>query len=406
MSFEIARSGINAVSGSLEAISNNIANSGTYGFKSSRANFSAMYAGSQANGAEVSSVSQSLEKSGGLLNTGRGMDAMIQGRGFFAVKDNSGQQVFTRVGIFNVDKDGYVIDPTGRKAQGYAAVLDANGRPVPGAGLGALGDLKVPTGQIGASASDKVRFSGNLSSDWKVPGAPGPMPAFNPTDSTTFNSNITTVLYDSLGNKHDATQYFVKTGPNAVQVRYTVGGTLLAAPVTNLNFDAQGKLTAVPATTVNVPLTNGAAALNFAIDYTGTTQYAGDNTTLVNNANGNAAGMMTGTSIAADGSIVATYSNGQKQTVGTLAVATFANENALAALSDTSWEANTETGAALFSRPGSATASQLSTGAIEQSNVDMTGELVNLMTAQRNYQANTKVISAENEMMQNLMQAV
>jgi flagellar hook protein FlgE len=406
MSFEIARSGINAVSGSLEAISNNIANSGTYGFKSSRANFSAMYAGSQANGAEVSSVSQSLEKSGGLLNTGRGMDAMIQGRGFFAVKDSAGQQVYTRVGIFNVDKDGFVVDANGRKAQGYNAVLDANGRPVPGAGLGAFGDLKVPTGQIGALASDKLQFNGNLSADWKVPGAPGPLPAFNPNDPTTFNSSITSVAYDSLGNKHSSTQYFVKTAANTVQVRYTVDGALQAAPVTTLNFNAQGQLTAVPAATLNVALTNGANPLAIAIDYTGTTQFAGETTTLTNNANGNAAGTMTGTSIAADGSIIATYSNGQKQSVGTLAVANFANENGLVAISDTSWEASVETGAPLFSRPGTATASALSTGAIEQSNVDMTGELVNLMTAQRNYQANTKVISAENEMMQNLMQAV
>ncbi|HEX2013374.1 MAG TPA: flagellar hook-basal body complex protein [Roseateles sp.] len=402
MSFEIARSGINAVSGALEAISNNIANSGTYGFKSSRANFSAMYAGSQANGAEVSSVSQSLEKTGGLLNTGRGMDAMIQGRGFFAVKDSGGQQVFTRVGIFNVDKDGFVVDAQGRKVQGYAAVMDANGRPVPGAGLGALGDLQLQTGQIGAQASDELDFNGNLSSDWTVPSTA----TFDPTDPTSFNSSVTSVVYDSLGNKHSVTQYFVKTGANTINARYTVDGALQAAPLTTLSFNAQGQLTAVPATTLNVALSNGAAPLAFDIDYTGTTQFAGDTTTLTNAANGNAAGVMTGTSIAADGSIVATYSNGDKQTVGTLAMVTFANEGALTAISDTSWEANIASGAALYSRPGSATTSELSTGAVEQSNVDMTGELVNLMSAQRNYQANTKVISAENEMMQNLMQAV
>jgi len=406
MSFEIARSGINAVGASLEAISNNIANSGTYGFKSSRANFSAMYSGTMANGAEVSSLSQSMEKGGGLFNTGRGMDAMIQGRGFFAVTDSAGQQAYTRVGIFNADKDGFIVDSLGRKVQGYAAMLDATGKPVAGAGLGALGDLKVSNGQIAAQASDELKFNGNLSADWVAPPA---VPAFDMANPSTFNSSITSVLHDSLGAKHSLTQYFVKTGANAVTVHYSVDG---AVPTTTqaLTFDAAGtgKLATpvAPVTLGPVATGGGAAPLTFDIDYTGLTQYAGDTTTLTNAANGYAAGTLTGTSIAADGSVIATYSNGEKQSVGTLALATFANEGALTAVNDTSWEANAATGAVLFSRPGSGTASELSTGAIEQSNVDMTGELVNLMSAQRNYQANTKIITAENEMMQNLMQAV
>jgi flagellar hook protein FlgE len=406
MSFEIARSGINAVGASLEAISNNIANSGTYGFKSSRANFSAMYSGSMANGAEVSSVSQSLEKGGGLFNTGRGMDAMIQGRGFFAVKDAAGQQVYTRVGIFNADKDGYIVDSMGRKVQGYAALLDATGKPVTGGALGAFGDLKVSNGQIPAQASDELKFNGNLSAEWAAMPA---VPAFDMTNPSTFNSSITSVLHDSLGAKHSVTQYFVKTGANAVTVHYSIDGAV-PTQTQALTFDAggSGKLAtpAAPVAIGPVALTGGAAPLSFDIDYTGLTQYAGDTTALTNTANGYASGTLTGTSIAADGSVVATYSNGEKQTVGTLALATFANENALTAVNDTSWEANAATGAALFSRPGAGTASELSTGAIEQSNVDMTGELVNLMSAQRNYQANTKIITAENEMMQNLMQAV
>lgn len=422
MSFEIARSGINAVSGSLEAISNNIANSGTYGFKSSRANFSSMYSGSQMNGAEVSSLSQSIEKGGGLFNTGRGMDAMIQGRGFFAVKDSAGQQVFTRVGIFNVDKDGFVVDPMGRKVQGYAAMLDANGRPVPGADLGALGDLKLQTGQVAAEASSRLVYNGNMSADWNtIPAAP----VFSPSNPATFNSSVTTVVYDSLGAKHPVTQYFVKTATDTVRVHYTYENGAVAK-TTDLVFGSNGQLTSVDGVAVLPPVPlpanwkpvfpdvavplpaplNGGTQPVLAINYNSTTRFAGETTTLSNAGNGNAAGMMTGTAIAADGSIVATYSNGQKQTVGTLALATFANENALVAVNDTSWEANAATGSALFARPGSAMASELNVAAIEQSNVDMTGELVNLMSAQRNYQANTKIISAQSEMMQNLMQAV
>jgi flagellar hook protein FlgE len=404
MSFEIAMSGINAVSSSLETISNNIANSGTYGFKSSRANFASMYAGEHANGAQVSGLQQSIEKGGGLMNTGRGMDAVIQGRGFFAVRDEGGQEVYTRVGIFNVDKDGFVVDSMGRKAQGYAAQLDSAGRPLPGVALGALGDLQVPTGQIAAQSSDKLKFTGNLSSDWSVPAT-----AFDQNDPTTFNSSITSVVYDSLGAKHSVTQYFVKTGANAVDVHLSFDGAAATAGPA-LAFDGlTGQLAAASPTTAAlgpVALTGGAAPLSLTIDYSGTSQFAGDTTTLVNAANGYSAGTLTGTSIGEDGAVMATYSNGQKQRVGTLALATFANEGALDPVSDTSWTSNSATGSALYSTPGTAMASKLSVGAIEQSNVDMTGELVGLMSAQRNYQANTKVLSTENEMMQSLMQAI
>ncbi|MET0518960.1 MAG: flagellar hook-basal body complex protein [Burkholderiaceae bacterium] len=402
MSFEIARSGINAVNSSLDAISNNIANSGTYGYKSTRANFSAMYAGTQMNGAEVSSMSQSIETTGGLLNTGRSMDAMITGKGFFAVKNDAGQEVYTRVGIFNVDKDGNVIDSMGRNLQGYAAVLDTNGKPLTGAGLGALGNLTVPTGQVGAQASTKLAFNGNLSSDWTVPTTA----LFDKDDATSFNSSVTSTIYDSQGAQHSVTQYFIKTGPNTINVQYSFDGAVPTLPVQTLNFGPGGALLNTPATVPFAAAPAGVNPIALSIDYSGTTQYSGDTTTLTNSPDGNAAGTLTGVSLAADGGVIATYSNGDHLTMGTVALATFANENALQAISDTSWTANVDTGTPLYSQPGSATASKLSVGSIEQSNVDMTGELVNLMSAQRNYQANTKVISAESEMMQSLMQAV
>ncbi|WP_077033535.1 flagellar hook protein FlgE [Pelomonas sp. KK5] len=400
MSFEIAMSGINAVSASLETISNNIANASTSGFKSSRTNFSAVYAGTQANGAAATSQTQSIGKGGGLMNTGSGMDALIQGRGFFAVKDNAGQQLYTRVGSFSVDKDGYVVDTLGRKLQGYGMQVDSAGRPV--AGLGALGDLKVPNGQIAAQASSQLKFTGNLSADWTVPSA-----AFDPDVPNSYNSSITSVVYDSLGGKHSVTQYFVKSGGSQVDVHYSFDGAAPTAGPT-LTFDTQGQLTSATTATLNVPAAsmNGADPLAVAIDYTGTTQFAGDTTTLANSPNGYPSGALTGTSLSADGSVVATYSNGQTQIVGTVALATFADEGALRPVDGTSWAATTATGAALMAQPGSAASSKLTTGALEQSNVDMTGELVNLMGAQRSYQANTKVLSAENEMMQSLMQAI
>jgi flagellar hook protein FlgE len=407
MSFEIARSGINAVNGSLDAISNNIANAGTYGFKSSRANFSAMYAGNHANGAEMSSLSQSIAQTGGLLNTGGSMDAMIEGKGFFALRDASGQTTYSRVGLFKADKEGYLVDAEGRKVQGYGAVTDSNGDPVADAGLGELGDIHIPNGQIGAQASNKLGFQGNLSSDWTVPSKT----TFDKDDPSSFNSSTTSVVYDSKGGKHALTQYFVKTGSNAVDVHYSFDGAKPSDSAdTTLTFDAEGKLATVGGSTEHTAsfkvTPDGAEAMALSVDYTSTTQYAGDTTTLVNAANGHAAGTLTGTSLGADGSITATYSNGQQQKVGTVALATFANENGLKPINDTSWTASIESGTPLYGQPGTGSASALSVGGIEQSNVDMTGELVNLMSAQRNYQANTKVITAENEMMQSLLQAV
>ncbi|MBV8036765.1 flagellar hook protein FlgE [Roseateles sp.] len=401
MSFEIARSGINAVNGSLETISHNIANTGTYGYKSSRANFSAMYAGTQANGAEVSSVTQSMAMSGGALNTGGGMDAMIQGSGFFAVRDASGQTLFTRVGLFNVDKDGYVVDTLGRKLQGNNAVLDANGQPVAGAGLGAFGDLRVGNTQVGAVASDKLSLNGNLSADWSVPATT----PFSMTDATSYNSSVTSVVYDSQGAKHALSQYYVKTGSNSVNVYYSFDGAAPAAAGFPLTFGPDGVLTSAPTNTFNVTPA-GVNPIALTIDYKGTTQYAGDTTTLTNAANGNAAGTLTGTSLTQDGSVIATYSNGKQQTLGTVALANFANPYALQAVNDTSWKATPDSGTALYARPGTSMTGTLAVGAVEQSNVDVTSQLVDLMSAQRNYQANTKVISTESQMMQALMQAI
>lgn len=396
MSFEIALSAINAVNSELDTISNNIANSGTYGFKSSRANFASMYAGTQPNGTVVSSLTQSVDIGGSVLTTGRGLDAAILGRGYFVSRDASGQSVYSRVGIFSVDQAGYVVDGFKRRVQGYGAVTGS-------AALGALGNLQVPTGQVAALASDKLTYVANLSADWSVP----TVTPFDSTDTKSYNSSTVSVVYDSLGVKHTMTQYFVKTGTSAIDVHYTFDGSAVAGPATTLTFDTLGKLTA-PAAPVALALGTpaGAAALAIDIDYTGTTQYAGEASNTSNAVNGYPSGTMTSVQISDDGSLVAQYSNGQQQKIGTLALATFPDEGELTPISDTSWTASNTSGTALYSTPGSGMAGSLTAGALEQSNVEMTGQLVDLMSAQRNYQANTKVITAQNEMMQTLMQAV
>ncbi|MBX5461023.1 MAG: flagellar hook-basal body complex protein [Steroidobacteraceae bacterium] len=395
MSFAIALSGINAINDELNTISNNIANAGTYGFKSSRTNFAAMYAGLQPTGTEAASRTQSIEVGGGVLTTGRAMDASIQGRGFFVTRDTSGAEVYTRVGIFAVDKDGFVVDSFGRRVQGYNVVPGTTT-------LGAMGDLQVPTGQVAAQASTEVRYVGNLSYDWAIPA----VTPFDRTDPQSYNSSIVTVVYDSLGVQHSVTQYFVKTGTNQVTVHYTMDGTDLPT-TTVLDFNTSGQLTS-PLGAVPLPLGTppGAAPLTVNLNYAGTTFFGGEATTTTNNSNGYASGTLVGVQLGEDGAVLAQYSNGLKQRVGTIALATFAAEHELVPISDTAWTTSSASGLPLYSVPGAGMAGSLTPGSLEQSNVDMTAQLVNLMSAQRNYQANTKVISTENEMMQTLMQAV
>jgi len=264
-----------------------------------------------------------------------------------------------------------------------------------------MGDIAIPTGQIPAVATTKVSYAGNMSGDWKVPAT-----AFSPTDGNTYNMVKQSVVYDSLGTQHTVSQYFVKTDADTVTVHYSLDG---AAPTANfaMNFGTNGQIipAATPVLTIAGAAT-GAADMSFSFDYTGTSKFAGEATNTTNRADGYASGTFVGVELAENGSIVAKYSNEQQQVVGTIAIATFPDEGSLVSVSDTSWIANSSSGAPLYTTPGVGLGGKLSKGVLEGSNVDITSELVGLMTSQRNYQANSKVITAENQMMQSLMQAL
>ena len=410
MSFDIALSGIQAINESLNSTSQNIANAGTYGYKSSRANFSSLVSGDVQTGVMIGSTTQSISKQGGVLNTGRALDASINGRGFFVTKDqNSGQTEYTRVGIFDASKDGYLVDATGRKVQGYPI---KTGTTV----LGALGDVPIPTGSIPAVASKNIDYVGNMSADWTAPtgawpAAPGVTPA-SPADPATFNMSKASVLYDTLGGKHTLTQYFSRNAsPSGVDVHYVLDGTEVGTAA-QLAFDTTtGQLT-TPATGIvalnlsTLTADNGGKYNSINIDYAGTTGFSGEATTTANAADGYAAGTFTGVALGSDGSIIASYNNGQKQNVGRLAIATFPDEGSLQAIDGTSWIESVDSGTPLVTAPGVGMGGSINTSSLEQSNVDITSELVGLMTSQRNYQANSKVIQTESTMLQSLMQAI
>ncbi len=399
MSFNIALTGLNASNEQLNAISHNIANAGTVGFKSSRVNFGSLYADTQAMGVEVLSQTQSITQGGPVITTNRSMDLAISGGGFFITKATSGEISYTRAGVFERDKHNYIVNNLGQRLQGYP--VDASGNIQ----TGTITDLRLQSASLPAQATDSLDFIANLNADMAVPAA-----AFDPADPSSYNSTYTTQVYDSLGRAHALTQYFVKTADNTWDIYYyldnnPVGGAP-ATPGNTLNFNNDGTLDT--GATTAITLTPGAGADDIAIDinYTGTTQFGSPFAVTTNAASGYAAGEQTGLVIEKDGSVYASYSNGERLLQGQVVLATFPNPEGLKNISGTAWVETADSGAALYGVPGVGQLGILNAGALESSNVDLTRELVSLMEGQRNYQANTKVIATDKELTQVLFSAI
>ncbi|WP_296277226.1 flagellar hook protein FlgE [Pseudomonas sp. UBA7530] len=395
MSFNIAMTGLSAVNEQLNTISHNIANAGTTGFKSSRTEFGSIYADSQAMGVEVLATTQSISQGGSLVTTGRSLDLAISGGGFFVTRGGNGDVSYTRAGVFGADKDNNIVNAAGQTLQGY---------PVDAAGnlqVGAMGDLQLQNANLPARATDSLAFVMNLDSNQTVP-ATAP---FDPADVNTYNSTYTTKVFDSQGKEHTLTQYFVKTGDNNWEAHYYAGGAAVGAPQT-LTFGTNGTLTA-PAGPVNVGFAlPGVDPMAIAIDYSNSSQYGSDFVVTTNRASGYAAGEQTGLSVEKDGMVYANYSNGQRMLQGQVALATFANAGGLKNISGTAWVETADSGAALIGVPGVGPFGALVAGSLENSNVDLTQQLVGLMEGQRNYQANTKVLTTNKELTQVLFGAI
>lgn len=395
MSFSIATSGLNAVTKQLGAISNNIANGGTVGYKSMRAEFSSLYAGGQPLGVGVNNISQSISQSGNLAGSSRGLDLAISGNGFFTSVDSSGKTTYSRAGYMNLDTNGFLVNNLGNRLQGY---------PVDAAGnlqTGVVGDLQIKSGGIPAKATDNLDFTANLDANAKAPTLP-----FDRDEKESYNNLYSSKVYDSLGREHNVEQYFVKTADGKWDVHAFVDGKPATPATSQLEFDVNGVLTA-PLTPAAISAdAPGAAPLNITINYSGTSQYGAEFNVSKNNANGYTAGEKNGEQIDDDGRIYATYSNGERLLQGQLVLATFPNMNGLTSEDGTAWSASTLSGQALLGAPQSGMNGSVKAYALEESNVDMTGELVGLMNAQRNYQANTKVISTNDAMMNSLFQAL
>lgn len=389
--YTIGMSGLLATSDALDTVSNNIANASTAGFKSSSSSFSAIYSGGQAGGVESSTVTQSFSTDGSLVESGSDLDLAISGSGFFVIS-NGQETAYTRAGNFSVDSDNYVLASNGWNLQGYTVNADGELEQ------GAVTNLQITTTTLAAEASTTLELEANLNAS-----ATTISDSFDSSDSSTYNYSITSTLYDSLGSEHTLTQYYVKTDDNTWSVYYSMDGTQLTdssgnAVTTALTFNDDGTL-ASPTSAVTLSYSpDGAEAMSVSINYGDCTQYAIDFSTTTNEADGYTAGTLSDVYFDDEGYLYATYSNGETLLQGQVVLATFVNVDGLEQGDGTIWYATKESGNAILSTAGSGTAGSLTVGSYEDSNVDITEELVDLMALQRNYQANSKVLSTADEL--------
>ncbi len=396
MSFNIGLSGLNASNTELNTISNNIANVSTTGFKGSRTEFASVYNGGQAGGVSVAAISQNFDAIGNINSTGRILDMAIAGGGFFMTKDSAGQAVYTRSGIFDVAADGSIVSNTGNMLQGYPVDDKFNLQN------GTISDLKINTAGLAAKATEGIGFVANLDATADVVTTT----PFDASDVTSFTNSYTTQAYDSLGNPHTITQYFAKTASNTWDVHTVIDGNTAAATTNTLTFSTDGTLVA-GSEKYKVSFTPaGAESMSIELDLTGTTQYGNNFVVSKNNPDGYTSGEFNNLAVGDDGSIYAMYTNGQSQLQGQVILADFASPQGLTQVGGTGWTQSLSSGQPLFGTAGVGTFGVIASGALEGSNVDLTESLVSLMTAQRNYQANTKTISTSNDLTQALFNAV
>lgn len=448
MGFQQGLSGLNAASKSLDVIGNNISNANTVGFKMAQAQFSDVFANSLSGaggnssgiGVKVQTVSQ-LFTQGNITSTNNPLDIAINGGGFFRMS-NGGAISYSRNGQFSLDKGGNVVNAQGANLTGYSA--DANGVLSTGAAV----PLVINTNDIAPKQTDSVNALLNLDSRALVPGTQTPVASppvivpvtFALTDPLSYNNATSVAIFDSLGNSHVLQTFFVRIDPSATapvvrvpvapttaewDVFVAVDGILinggLAAPqpansVGKLRFDNMGKLLgATPsfavadpnAFAIAVPVSTGAvtpiSTPTVKVDMTGMTQYGAAFSVNALKQDGYTSGKLSKFNTSKDGTIVGSYTNGKTSVLGQIALANFTNPNGLQSQGDNQWTETATSGTALVGPAGSGSLGVLTSNATEDSNTDLTGELVNMITAQRIYQANAQTIKTQDQVLQTLV---
>jgi len=412
MSFQTGLSGLNASSRSLDVIGHNIANANTVGMKSSRAEFGDLVASSlgvsggsnQAGiGVGLAAIAQQFTQ-GNITTTGNSLDVSINGGGFFQLTQTDGSIAYTRDGQFKLDKDGYILTNSGANVMGYPTDQSGTATSV------AVQKLQLPTSApIPASATATITAEFNL--DARAPVAASVIP---PTPRTTYGTSLT--VYDSQGAEVPVSLYFERVAstvadPAAVPpvsatdnwdvYDVATGG----APLFQMQFNANGKLTAPavsPTLMIATPSTT-TPDISAALDISKVTQFGSSFAVSNLTQDGYPPGELTGLSIGESGVITTRFSNGQTQAAGQILLADFRNVQGLKPLGNNAWAATFDSGLPVQGKAGDGKFGALRAGALEESNVDLTSELVNMITAQRAYQANAQTIKTQDQILSTLV---
>ena len=417
MAFTTALSGVNAAQSDLDVISNNIANSSTTGFKTGRAEFGDVYAQSllgtttptPGQGVKVTGITQQFSQ-GDLEFTDNALDVAINGDGFFQVKDQ-GVVEYTRAGAFKIDKDGFVSTVSGARVQGYQ--VDATSGDV----TGTIGDIQTQASLLAAKATTKATFSGNLDArDGNKTAA-----NFLANDASTYHATTSMAVFDSQGNARSLDLYFIKTADNTfsvmsfltnnatppVSTSTTANATtplITGLPfATNGTYDAAGGGGDKGLASIAVAAANGVDAFAIALDVTGLTQFGSNFAINTATQNGYSAGQLSSIEVSDVGLVSARYSNGISASLGQFALADFGNPNGLQPVGSTNWVETFKSGKPVLNKAGDNALGLIQGFALEQSNVAITQELVDLIVAQRNFQANAQVVQAEDAITQTII---
>ncbi|WOT06232.1 flagellar hook protein FlgE [Shewanella youngdeokensis] len=446
MSFNIALSGISAAQKDLNTTANNIANVNTTGFKESRAEFSDVYASSifsngnttVGGGVATSQIAQQFHQ-GSMQFTSNSLDMAITGGGFFVTSSEIGsqEQSFTRAGAFKFDSENYMVDSAGNYLQTFPVDKNGNSTSV---SLTSTEPVQIPDTAGSPVKTENISMQMNLNAGDDT----HPLDEFDPENTDTFNNSTSVTMYDSLGEPHVMTTYFVRpdnaamTDESSWVAFYAVDGEPInVADDATYNVDADGDgaadaakgVAAVdgwkgavvtfnetgaytgtsPETITTEPLGNlldagadGTQTITFA--FNNPTQYASAFETTELSQDGTTVGRLTNVEVGADGLVNASYSNGSTVPLARVALVRFANEQGLSQEGNTSWKASLSSGPALAGEANSGTFGSIQSSALEQSNVDLTTELVDLISAQRNFQANSRTLEVNNTLNQTILQ--
>ena len=431
MSFQQGLSGLNASAKALDVLGNNIANANTVGFKSAEAHFGDVFANSLAGagaaqvgiGVGTSAIVQQFSQ-GNVTATNNPLDMAINGGGFYRMISN-GTVTYSRNGQFHLDRSGYIVDDRSRVLTGYKA--DSTGEIIQASPedlrLDNSDQSPVATG-TGVGSFQGVKATINFDSRSIAPASatpPAPWAAGVNHDPSTYNWSTAVSIYDSLGNPHTLSLYAVKTATSGLwDIHAAVDGTTdanvtLGTPT--LQFTSSGQLDSSIAGNgiVNVSIdldtvmtdsgkvNSATTPLAFDIDFGGSTQFGSSFGANRLEQDGYASGRLSGISVAADGVIRGNYTNGQSRNLGQVVLVNFTNPNGLTSLGGNQWAETSSSGSAIVGAPGTASLGVLQSAAVEESNVDLTAELVKMITQQRNYQANAQSIKTQDQIMQTMV---